>query len=129
MGIRTTMLRHAAQTVKVGARAMSTSRTPMTRFVQYPFDKTKMDEVRAWVADSPEVEGLRAIPGVQNVEISFCPGQGWLAARYIFTDLAALKAFGDQPQYAVAKDAVLAHEHYDSSRDPQEFKGFYLWEV
>merc|ERR1711939_1099270 len=118
MGIRTTMLRHAAQTVKVGARAMSTDRRPMTRFVQYPFDKTKMDEVRAWVANSNEISGLRTIDGVSSVEYSFCPGEGWLAARYTFNDLAALKAFGDQPQYTAAKEVVLAHEHYDSSRDP-----------
>ena len=38
-------------------------------------------------------------------------------------------AFPDSPQFAAAKAEVLAQEHYDSSRSPQEFKGFFLSEV
>ena len=33
-------------------RAFSEAARPMTRFVQYPFDKSKMTEVRAWVNES-----------------------------------------------------------------------------
>ena len=54
----------------------------MTRFIQYPFDKTKMAEVREW-AKGVGLKDLRAVKGVKNVELSFCPGEGWLAARYI----------------------------------------------
>merc|ERR1712159_681580 len=109
---------------------MSTDKRAMTRFVQYPFDKTKMAEVREWLNNEGEmVQGLRSAPGVQNVEISFCPGQGWLAARYIFTDLEHMKALQDAPAWKVAKEKVLAHPHYDSSREPVEFKGFYLSEL
>jgi len=54
---------------------------------------------------------------------------GWLAARYIFTDLDDMVAFPDSAAYASAKAEVAAHPHYDSSRAPHEFKGFYLNEV
>ena len=54
----------------------------MTRFIQYPFDKTKMTEVREW-ANGVGLKDVRAVKGVKNVELSFCPGEGWLAARYI----------------------------------------------
>ena len=55
----------------------------MTRFVQYPFDKTKMPEVREWVANEPAVNNLRSIPGVQSVEISFCPGEGMVTTESV----------------------------------------------
>lgn len=55
----------------------------MTRFVQYPFDKSKMVETRAWVNENDITDKIRAYPGVNNVEFSFCPGEGWLAARYV----------------------------------------------
>lgn len=47
---------------------------------------------------------------------------GWLAARYIFNDLDDMKASFDSPVIAAAKEAVVAHPHYDSSREPVEFK-------
>jgi len=59
-------------------------RLAMCRFVQYPFDKTKMAEVREWVNGSDLKNVVRGQPGVKDVEFSFCPGEGWLAARYIF---------------------------------------------
>mmetsp|Transcript_68538 Transcript_68538/g.108784 ORF Transcript_68538/g.108784 Transcript_68538/m.108784 type:complete len:127 (+) Transcript_68538:64-444(+) len=109
----------------VGARFMADAAKPMTRFVQYPFDKTKMTEVCDWAKSSGIVTKIRGISGVKNVEVSFCPGHGWLAVRYIFNDLADLKALGDQPAFKEAKQAVLAAPHYDKSREPQEFKGFF----
>merc|ERR1712094_165455 len=103
-----------------------TDKRPMTRFIQYPFDKTKMAEVRQWVNDNEAslAQPLRATSGVQNVEFSFCPGQGWLAARYIFTDLQHMKDFPESAGFNAAKKTVLATPHYDSSREPVEFKGF-----
>merc|ERR1719424_361533 len=71
----------------LAVRHMSGEARPMTRFVQYPFDKTKMTEVRAWVNESDMPASVRAETGVKDVEFSFCPGEGWLAARYIFNDL------------------------------------------
>merc|ERR1711998_200972 len=119
MGTTTMLARNAfnPQTLRAGVRLMSSDKRPMTRFIQYPFDKTKMAEVRQWVNDEPIATTLRSIPGVQNVEISFCPGQGWLAARYIFTDLEHLKAFGTTPQFETAKQMVLDNPHYDASRE------------
>merc|ERR1712187_134239 len=93
----------ALKRVPVGARCMAAAPKPMTRFIQYPFDKTKMEEVRAWANSSGIAKKARSIDGVKDVEISFCPGQGWLAARYIFNDLEDLKKFGDQPGFAEAK--------------------------
>lgn len=58
------------------------SAAAMTRFIQYPFDKTKMTEVREW-ANGVGLKDVRAVKGVKDVELSFCPGEGWLAARYI----------------------------------------------
>ena len=59
-----------------------------------------MAEIRDW-ANGPEgtglVNGLRLFPGVQSLELSFCPGEGWLAARYVFTDLEGMKAFPEHP--------------------------------
>ena len=43
--------------------------------------------VRAWAKESGLADKLRAGKGVKDLEISFCPGEGWLAARYIFEDL------------------------------------------
>ena len=65
-----------------GSRLMSDAR-PMTRFIQYPFDKTKMAEVTEWVNSTTIAKDIRSAPGVKDVEVSFCPGEGWLAARYI----------------------------------------------
>ena len=56
-------------------RCMSTAR-PMTRFIQYPFDKTKMEEVRAWANESSLPADIRGTGGVSDVEFSFCPGEG-----------------------------------------------------
>mmetsp|Transcript_69409 Transcript_69409/g.137240 ORF Transcript_69409/g.137240 Transcript_69409/m.137240 type:complete len:128 (-) Transcript_69409:90-473(-) len=113
----------------MGARFLSDAAKPMTRFIQYPFDKTKMAEVREWCNSTRLGDKLRAIDGVKNVELSFCPGHGWLAARYIFNDLEDLKKFGDQPGFQEAKEMVLAMPHFDKSREPQEFKGFFLPEA
>merc|ERR1712046_50357 len=105
------------------------SSRPMTRFIQYPFDKTKMEEVRTWINETSIPEDLRKEAGVRDIEFSFCPGQGWLAARYIFNDLDDLKALPESSAWKNAKELVSKHPHYDNSRQPQEFKGFYLNEV
>ena len=86
-------------------------------------------QVRSWLNDSDTPAAIRATPGVQDVQFSFCPGEGWLAARYIFDDLDGLRAFPDSAAFAQAKDEVTTHPHYDSSRQPHEFKGFFLPEV
>ena len=115
---------------------------------RYPFDKTKMEEVHAWMGDSGTNKTLRSIDGVKDVEYrhrrgslycrrrgkgtrglrpsgrlrrprraraslsgarqkrkrrhrySFCPGEGWLAARYIFNDLQDMIAFPDSEGFA-----------------------------
>mmetsp|Transcript_35970 Transcript_35970/g.115134 ORF Transcript_35970/g.115134 Transcript_35970/m.115134 type:complete len:109 (+) Transcript_35970:192-518(+) len=108
---------------------MSGEARPMTRFVQYPFDKTKMTEVRAWVNESDMPASVRAETGVKDVEFSFCPGEGWLAARYIFNDLDDMVKFLGTDALEKAKKAVSTAPHYDSSREVHEFKGFYLKEV
>ena len=121
-------LRRPATTLS--ARFMSSDARPMTRFIQYPFDKTKMAEVRAWTNEIDLPEKLRAAPGVKNVEFSFCPGEGWLAARYIFNDLDDMVAFlSDSAAMTDAKKVLATAPHYDSSRQPHEFKGFFLEEV
>lgn len=89
-------------------------------------DKTKMEEIHAWTKESGTNDLLRGVSGVRNVEYSFCPGEGWLAARYIFNDLDDMIAFPDSDGYKQARDAVLALPAYDSSRAPHEFKGFFL---
>merc|ERR1719499_2789950 len=89
---------------------------PMTRFVQYPFDKTKMEEVSAWMKSDAAIQGLGKIKGVTSFQLSFCPGEGWLGAHYLFDDLDSLLTFKDDPNYKPALDAVLAHPLYDSSR-------------
>merc|ERR1712194_480896 len=107
-----------AKRAPLGARCMSDAARPMTRFVQYPFDKTKMAEVREWLNSSGMGAKIRGIDGVKNVEISFCPGQGWLAARYIFNDLDDMVKFLDNmdksPVMAEIKKDVLSSPHYDS---------------
>lgn len=101
----------------------------MTRFVQYPFDKSKMAEVSDWMKTDPAVQGVKKIKGVKSMELSFCPGEGWVAARYIFDDLDDMLKFKDDPNYQPALEAVLGNPHYDSSRSPQEFKGFFVHDV
>lgn len=101
----------------------------MTRFVQYPFDKTKMEEVRAWITTSGLPEQFRAQPGVKDVEISFCPGEGWLAARYIFDDLDDMVNFLENSDLEAAKEILVAAPGFDASRAPHEFKGFFLPEA
>lgn len=101
----------------------------MTRFVQYPFDKTKMAEVREWVNGSDLKKVVRGQPGVKDVEFSFCPGEGWLAARYIFNDLDDMVTFLGSSGMEDAKKILATAPHQDSSRSMHEFKGFYLNEV
>ena len=58
------------------------------------------------------------------------PGEGWLAARYIFNDLDDMVTFlGNTEFIEEGKKVVGANPHYDSSRSPHEFKGFFLPEV
>ena len=102
----------------------------MTRFIQYPFDKTKMAEVTEWAKGTGMADKLRALPGVKDIEFSFCPGEGWFAARYIFNDLDDMVTFlGDDSKLAEAKAAIMAAPHYDNSREPHEFKGFFKAEI
>ena len=121
---------HAVLLRAVNARMFaSDAARPMTRFIQFPFDKTKMEEVRAWCNENKIGEQMRAIPGIKDVEVSFCPGEGWLAGRYIFNDLEDLLAFGDNPTRQKLVEEVMKHPYYDNTREPREFKGFYLSEV
>ena len=46
-----------------------------------------IDQVTAWAKGHEHLETLRSIDGIKDIEVSFCPGEGWLAARYIFNDL------------------------------------------
>ena len=46
------------------------------RFVQYPFDKTKMAEVTEWIEGSGLLKTIRSKEGVKDLEVSFCPGEG-----------------------------------------------------
>ena len=101
----------------------------MTRFIQYPFDKTKMAEVTEWWAGTGNSAIIRSKPGIKDVEVSFCPGEGWLAARYIFDDLDDMVGFLGSPMLEDAKKILAAAPHQDPSRAPHEFKGFYLKEV
>ena len=102
---------------------------PMTRFVQYPFDKSKMAEVRDWVNGEKWPAEMRAAPGVKDVELSFCPGEGWLAARYIFNDLDDMVAFLGSDALSSTAATVKAAPHFDKSREVHEFKGFFLPEA
>ena len=102
----------------------------MTRFVQYPFDKTKMAEVTEWAKESGMAEKLRGIDGIKDIEFSFCPGEGWFAARYIFKDLDDMVKFlSNEPMLEEAKKNIMAAPHYDTSREPHEFKGFFKAEL
>ena len=92
-------------------------------------DKTKMDETRAWVKESGLGDKLRSVDGVKDLEISFCPGLGYLAARYVFTDLDDMVAFFDAPELGEAKEILAAYEHFDTSREVLEFKGFFCEEL
>jgi len=128
-GITTTLAKGAARRT---LSSSADSKRPMTRFIQYPFDKTKMEEVTAWSLEAKSttmVAAVRATPGVSNVEVSFCPGEGWLAMRYIFDDLDDMKSFGDTDAFVKAKEHMMENPHYDSSREPHEFKGFFLKDV
>ena len=116
----------AAAFVSRSRHMSSESARPMTRFIQYPFDKTKMEEVSAWVASSGITTKMRSQPGVKDVEMSFCPGEGWLAARYIFDDLDDMVTYLGNPVLEELKSTVTGAPHYDASRQPHEFKGFYL---
>ena len=53
------MFRRALAVMPTLARGMSTEARPMTRVVQYPFDKTKMAEVTEWAKESGMAEKLR----------------------------------------------------------------------
>ena len=99
----------------------------MTRFVQYPFDKTKMAEVREWVNNEKWPAQMRASSGIKDVEFSFCPGEGWLAARYIFNDLDDMVSFLGGTGLDSIKKEVASAPHYDSSREPHEFKARDGW--
>jgi len=104
------------------------NKRPMTRFVQYPFDKTKMKEVTAWSHASlnPSLVAIRAVPGVSNVEVSFCPGEGWLAMRYIISSIEDMKAFPSKDIFEQARANMMENIHYDHTREPREFRGFFL---
>jgi hypothetical protein len=62
-----------------------------------------MEEVRAWINESSIPADLRGTSGVKDVEFSFCPGEGWLAARYIFTDLQDMIDFPDSAAFNTVK--------------------------
>merc|ERR1711935_38124 len=124
------MLSRVSARLSQQTRLLSTEAArPMTRFVQYPFDKTKMVEVRDWVNTSGLPAKLRATEGIDNVEINFCPGQGWLGVRFLFTDLEDMKNYLGAPALEGLKAEVTSAAHYDASREPQEFKGFFLKEA
>jgi len=108
---------------------MSAEARPMTRFVQYPFDKTKMEEVRAWIIDNKLADKMRATAGVKDLEVSFCPGEGWLGARYIYDDLDDMVNFLNSDALESGKAVIEAAPHYDASRAVHEFKGFFLPEA
>ena len=101
--------------------------------MQYPFDKTKMAEVTEWFDGTGIAANIRSKPGVKDLEVSFCPGEGWLAARYIFNDLEDMKTFlgsmDTDPDLLKAKEQLASAPHYDSSRSPHEFKGFFKPEL
>lgn len=97
--------------------------------MQYPFDKTKMTEVTEWFDGSGMAGTIRSKAGVKDLEVSFCPGEGWLAARYIFNDLddmvSFLGAMETDPDLIKMKEQLTSAPHYDASRSPHEFKGFF----
>ena len=85
-----------------------------------------MEEVREWAKGNELHKKLRSAPGVAEFEFSFCPGEGWLAARYKFADIEDMKKFLESPELEEAKKVVSAAPHYDNSRTHHEFKGFFL---
>ena len=101
----------------------------MTRFIQYPFDKTKMEEVKAWAKTSGLAEMARGEPGIKDFEVSFCPGEGWLAARYIFNDLDDMVGFLGGSKIEEMKKVLASAPHQDTTRQAHEFKGFFLKDV
>merc|ERR1740117_1221815 len=92
---------------------------------EYPSCK-KMDEVTGWLKDSDLPATIRGQPGVSDVEVSFCPGLRYLGVRYIFADLEDMKNFLGSDKFGELAETVSAHEHFDASREPLEFKGFFL---
>ena len=84
-----------------------------SRFVQYPFDKTKMAEVREWIGTTGLVNSPRKESGIKDVETSFCPGEGWLAVRYIFNDLEDMKSYLGSPALENAKKVVFSQASVD----------------
>lgn len=53
-----------------------------------------------------------------------------MAARYIFDDLDDMVSFlGNTDFLEEAKNIVVSNPHYDASRQPHEFKGFFLPEA
>ena len=103
------------------ARSLSAHAAPVR---QYPFDKTKMAEVTAWSKEADLASKIRAMPGVRDIEVSFCPGEGWLASRFIFDDLEDMKAYLGSDAIGEFKKTMSGAPHYDASREPHEFKGF-----
>ena len=88
-----------------------------------------MTEVTEWFDGTGIAGKIRAKPGVKDLEVSFCPGEGWLAARYIFNDLddmvSYLGSMDTDPDLIEAKKLLASAPHYDASRSPHEFKGFF----
>ena len=58
-----------------------------------------MEETKAWLKESGLPKVLRSVAGVQDLEVSFCPGEGWLAARYIFADLDVRDCLARSPSF------------------------------
>ena len=88
-----------------------------------------MAEVTEWFDGTGIAAKVRSKEGVKDLEVSFCPGEGWLAARYIFNDLDDMVKFlgsmDTDPDLVKAKELLAAAPHYDPSRSPHEFKGFF----
>jgi hypothetical protein len=76
-----------------------------------PFDKTKMTEVREWVNSNGISAKIRADPGVKDIEVSFCPGEGWLATRFIYNDLEDMKAYLGSGLYEETKKVMMSAPH------------------
>ena len=49
----------------------------------------------AWADEQGIAAQARDGSGVDNVEVNFCPGQGWLALRFKFGDLDSLIGHAD----------------------------------
>jgi hypothetical protein len=76
------------------------------RLVSNPCTAVVKAEVRAWVSETNLATAIRASPGIKDVEVSFCPGEGWLAARYIFDDLDDMVAYLGSDSLKEAKYVV-----------------------